>query len=397
MKKTLTVVTLLAAGASQAAGFAIDTQSARATGMGSTGVASTQDASGIYYNPAGILGVKALDLQLGDSLIPVHLGFTPDGGTEQTQNTLSPPPHLYFAYKVTDKFVAGVGVYTPFGANIHWPDDFVGRQLDKESRLATYDITPTVGFAPLDWLRIGVGAQLLYGTVDIRRALNFGTSEGSAQFAGNGWGFGYTAGVQADVVPGLLTLGAQYRSEVKTRFKGDATFRDIPAPFAAAVPPNQPIRADVRLPSSVGLGLAFVPYRRLLIAFDANWVQWSSFQELAVEFQTTPSANQPEPKNWRSTWNFHVGAEYGVTDAFKVRLGYAFDPTPSPTTTLAPDLPDADRMNYTVGVGYDLAPFRADLGYQLVTLRKQRSDLPQLPGTYQGTAHVVGLTLGYSR
>ncbi len=64
MKKTLTVLTLLAAGTSQAAGLAIDTQSARSTGMGSTGVASSRDASSIFYNPAGILGINKLDAQL---------------------------------------------------------------------------------------------------------------------------------------------------------------------------------------------------------------------------------------------------------------------------------------------------------------------------------------------
>jgi long-chain fatty acid transport protein len=91
-----------------------------------------------------------------------------------------------------------------------------------------------------------------------------------------------------------------------------------------------------------------------------------------------------------------VGGEYLVTDALAVRAGFVYDPTPSPEETLAPDLPDADRLKLSVGAGYGFGAFRVDAGYQLVLLQERRSTFPLLPGTYDGMAHVVGLTLGYS-
>ncbi|HYO55942.1 OmpP1/FadL family transporter [Archangium sp.] len=402
MKKTLTVMTLLAASASQAAGLAIDTQSGRATGMGSTGVASMKDASSIYYNAAGILGVNKLDVQLGASLILVDLGFTPDAtGVKQTQNPFSPPPNAYFVYKINEQLAAGVGVFTPFGANSKWPGDFVGRQIARESRVATYDINPTLAYAPLKWLRLGVGFQAVYGTVDVRRQVVAPSPpfpagiSGEVALSGNTWGLGYNAGVQADVVPGQLTLGVHYRSRVLMFLEGDSDFSGFPDAAAASFQ-DQPIRLDVELPASLGLGVSVTPMEKLTLAADANWVRWSSIQQLLFEFQTTPTFNQPSIKQWEDRWNFRVGGEYKVTDALAVRAGFVYDPTPSPEETLAPDLPDADRLKISVGAGYAFSAFRVDAGYQLVLLQEKRSAFTPLPGTYGGTAHVIGLTLGYS-
>ncbi|HEX8823432.1 MAG TPA: outer membrane protein transport protein [Archangium sp.] len=401
MKKTLTLAILLAAGTSQAAGIAVDTQSGRATGMGSTGVASSQDASSLFYNAAGILGVNRMDAQLGGSLIAPSLSFTREGGTKQTQSPLSPPPYAYFAYKLIPNLAVGVGVFTPFGANSQWPDDFVGRGIAKTSQVATYDINPTVGFAPLDWLRLGAGVQVVYGTLDVTRALDFSpfgvAQEGTATVSASDWGFGYNVGIQADVVPMFLTLGAHYRSEVNMELAGDARFENIPPPLAAAPQlQNGPITADLTLPASVGLGLAVMPLKKLMVTLEANWVQWSSLQQILFEFEN-PQRNQPSVKDWHSRVNVRLGGEYGVTEALAVRAGFVYDPTPSPEETLAPDLPDADRLKVSVGAGYTTSSFRADLGYQFVMLQDQRSTFQPLPGTYSGSAHVLGLTLGYSR
>lgn len=400
MKKTLTVVTLLAAGVSQAAGIAIDTQSSRATGMGSTGVASSRDSSSIFYNPAGILGINKLDAQLGDSLILLELGFTPAvaGAPEQNQDTLSPPPHAYFAYKFTEQWAAGVGVFTPFGANSKWPDDFVGRQIARESKVTTFDINPTVAYAPMKWLRIGAGVQIIYGSVDVVRTLPLGTTpESTVKLSTNDWGFGFNAGVQADVLPGMLTLGATYRSRAKFNAKGTADFRDVPAPFSAVFA-DTPATLDLTTPASVGLGVAFTPMDKLTLAVDVDWMEWSTLEELHFLLESPPGGvqNPPLPKRWKDVWNFHIGGEYKVTDALAVRLGFIYDPTPSPEDTITPDLPDFDRLNFTAGVGYGFSHFRADVGYHLVVLRDQRSTSELLPGTYTGTAHVFGLTLGYS-
>ena len=61
-----------------------------------------------------------------------------------------------------------------------------------------------------------------------------------------------------------------------------------------------------------------------------------------------------------------------------------------------PALDDADRLAFTGGLGYGFGALRADLAYQFVQLSENESSAPGIPGTYEGTAHVFGLTLGYS-
>ncbi|MBU8900157.1 transporter [Corallococcus sp. H22C18031201] len=395
MKKALSLVTLLAAGASQAAGFQIDTHSARATGMGSAATAWLDDSSAIYSNAANIVGVNKLDITLGDTGILPSINFTPVGASasQGQKTTLSPPPHLFIVAKPFDRAAFGVGVFTPYGARSRWVDDFVGRFRGHESALATYYINPTFAYELHPRFRFGVGLDIARATIDLRRQLNFVNSEGTIHLGGADWGSGFNVGVQASILDNLK-MGLQYRSAVKIGFKGKADFQNIPTEFQSLLQ-DQKATADVTLPSTVTAGLAYSPMDRLLIAADASWVDWSTFSELAIHFEN-PAIDNPVPKKWRARWKYSIGGEYGVTPDLQVRLGFVYDPSPSPNSTLTPDLPDANRLKVTAGVGYQFKPFRADLGYQFVALSDKQSTSPGMSGTYSGTAHVFGLTLGYS-
>ncbi len=396
MKKTLSLIALLAAGTAQAAGVQINTQGARSTGMGNASVAFLEDPSAIYYNPANILGVKKLDVSLGVTGILPTLEFTPTGGALQGQEkAVSPPPHAYVTYKVMDNLAVGLGVYTPFGARSHWVDDFVGRFRARESNLADYNITPTVAYQVHERIRLGAGFNIARGTLEVKRSLGFVESEGTVHLGGSDWAYGFNVGIQGVVVPKLLTVGASYRSRTKFTMVGDADFQDVPAEFQSRLPDTR-VSAVVEAPDMLALGLAVTPLERLTVAFDANWVGWSTIPELFFEFPEDPAINNPLPKRWEDTWNFHLGAEYGVTEALQVRAGFVYDPTPSPEDTLTPDLPDASRIAFTVGAGYAFGNLRADVGYQFVTLMDTDSTAPGIDGTYSGSAQVFGLTLGYS-
>ena len=75
------------------AGFKLDVNGARATGMGGAVTAFIDDPSAIYYNPAGIAGRKGLGIQVGDTLIIPMLSFThaADGDVTSSPLSVSPP------------------------------------------------------------------------------------------------------------------------------------------------------------------------------------------------------------------------------------------------------------------------------------------------------------------
>jgi long-chain fatty acid transport protein len=388
-------------GAAQAAGFSIDTQSARATAMGQATAGLVEDASAIYFNPAGLASQAGTSVQLGGSLIAAGLTFTPNGG--QTVNAvapLSPPPHGFVSHRFGELLSVGVGLTTPFGSRAGWPDGWAARTASTGSALAVYEASPTVALRLLEGrVRLGGGLRLLRGTVEIRRDLRFeGGSFGTAQLGGAGNGVGYSAGVQVDALKDVLTLGASFRSGVDLPFEGRAHFGNVPAEFNQQVF-DQALTTRVEMPASLRAGVGVRPLDNLRLGADVLWTDWSGFRSLDIRLVESNTTTYQQ-KSWRDTLALSLGGEYGVTDALQLRAGVSYDPTPAPTDTLTPDLPDANRFKVSAGAGLALSrSLRLDAGYQLVLLQQTQSTVPAatgLQGAYGGSAHVVSVTAGLS-
>ncbi len=80
-----------------------------------------------------------------------------------------------------------------------------------------------------------------------------------------------------------------------------------------------------------------------------------------------------------------------------LRGGVLVDPSPSPASTLTPDIPDSTRVNLAVGGTYKSERgFHVDVGYQLIVVTSKTSTAPQFPGEYGGFVNILGLSLGYT-
>ncbi|WP_158623273.1 OmpP1/FadL family transporter [Corallococcus sp. CA053C] len=396
MKKLVTVATLLTAGASQAAGFANNTHTARATGMTSAMTAHVHDASSVAFNPAGLAGLDTFELLVGGAAVVPVANLTAQGSTtaEATKFGVSPPPHLFVAYPFMKGFTAGVGVYSPYGAALEWPETFSGRFVATYSQMATFNINPTLAYAPTEWLRVGAGLDVLYGMLKIRQSIPLSAeAEAGATITGTDVALGFNAGVQADLVKDRLSAGLTYRSATTLGFKGDAEFTDVPEPLQAAFA-KQGVTVSMPMPQSVGLGLSYTPTPRLLLAVDATWWNWSRLQKLDLDFENTAFSTS-QPKNWHNRWQFSLGGEYAVTPALTVRAGAGYDPTPVPDETLTPELPDSNRIQGALGLTYGFGHLSLSGGYQLLLFTEKRSTAPSAPGTYTGSLHVLSFTLGY--
>jgi long-subunit fatty acid transport protein len=77
-----------------------------------------------------------------------------------------------------------------------------------------------------------------------------------------------------------------------------------------------------------------------------------------------------------------------------LRAGFIFDQQSIPSAGLGPGLPDGNRLDGTVGVGYTHGRFTADLGYMLVYVLAANSTTGREgpEGTYHTVAQLVGLT-----
>jgi len=99
----------------------------------------------------------------------------------------------------------------------------------------------------------------------------------------------------------------------------------------------------------------------------------------------------------------YVGGEYRVTDPLALRLGFRYDPTPVPSETMGPELPDADKLYYCAGAGYKYSSWTFDLAYMYVdkkdrtvsNIRQEGANTVGFNGKWTGDAQLVALDVGY--
>jgi long-chain fatty acid transport protein len=380
-----------------AAGYALDVQSARATGMGTAVTGFIDDSSAIFYNPAGIARGKLLDAQAGVTLIAPSFNFTDAFGVKTlNDSTIVTPVNAYVSGGITDNLSLGVGVFTPFGNDLKWPDGWVGRRQISSISLLTVDINPTVAyrFGPL---RIGAGLQIVRGTVRLKKQIAFGETEGSTDLGGGTWGIGGNIGAQFDAIPRLLSLGVHYRSAVNLDFDGLADFGNVPPALQNAIH-DQAASTTLLTPDTLAMGVAVHPLPTVILDADVVWWGWGNMQSIDIRFPNDQSGTlaNSKPKHWSSGLNYHLGGEIEVDESWRVRAGALFDPSLSPDDTLTPDLPDVSRLNIALGASYvHDSGIRADLGYQHLFLFSRESTAPELPGTYGGSVNLLGVSLGY--
>jgi long-chain fatty acid transport protein len=387
---------LLPCRTADAAGTALDVQSGRATGMASAVTAMIDDSSAVFYNPAGIAQGKIVDVQVGDTLIIPTFTFTDTHGqSTSTRFSVSPPFQIYESGGITDQLSVGIGVFTPFGLTVPWPSEWAGKSIVTEASLATYDFNPTVAyrFGPL---RIGAGLQLVRATVDVKKAI-VTSSEGSSELGADTWGKGFNIGAQLEAIPRYLSLGVHYRSAVTLDFTGRAHFGGIPVPFQATLH-DQLAKTSLIDPDILQMGVASHVLQNLVLDLDVVWYGWAKFHSIDISFPNDASGelSSSEPKSWRNVANVHLGGELTVNETWRLRAGAIYDPGPTPNNTLLPDVPDGDRVNLAAGASYKHpSGFGVDLGYELVVLFNRTSTAAQLPGSYTGDGHVIGISVGY--
>jgi long-chain fatty acid transport protein len=411
MKTVVLVSVVLWTGIAHAAGFQVDVHDARATAMATAMMAHVDDASAVFYNPAGLITGRQFDIQLGDTLIIPSVNYKDASYSASTEGQVIPPPHAYAMYAINEAISVGAGLFSPFGLVVPWAPDWGGRYATTYTNLKTYFINPEVAVRLGDRVRLGAGVQIIRGTAELNRALKFPAQaqDGEIHIGGGGWGVGGNGGVMVDIIPGTFTAGATFRSGASFDIKGNAHFTNVPSEFQGTIY-DQPAQTTVHLPVTFGVGFAWWPVSRLRLAFDANYVGWQVVHDLTITFPATPPTPPATlgpldtylPKNWSHKWNYHLGGECWVSDQWRVRAGIMFDPTPSPNNTITPDLPDFDRVNIGLGAGYRYYNFNFDLGYQLIILTSNTSTAlvppPSTlisPATYNGTANIVSFTFGY--
>ena len=130
-------------------------QDAFAIGRGMAVVATADNPSAIYFNPAGITQLEGSNLRAGVySLIDLDPSYHPPGSSASYENQWKyhAVPQLYYTYNASNcPATLGLGVYCPFGLGEKWPQNTGFRQMGTEGSIAYYTINPVLAYQ-LPWV-----------------------------------------------------------------------------------------------------------------------------------------------------------------------------------------------------------------------------------------------------
>jgi long-chain fatty acid transport protein len=408
------------AGPAHAAGFGIFEQGTKAMGMAGAFTAQADDPSALFHNVAGIAFQKERDLSVGTTLIALgdsqFQGADPSPGSsvtaEQADNLVT-PSHIYFVQPINQAVTFGFGFNNPFGLVTEWddPDNFAGRFLSTRAELKTYDLTPSLGWQVTPTFGIGVSAVARFAEVELdRRVARVNpfllraseVAEVNLKSDLNS-GFGFNVGL-LHRFNNSFSWGLSYRSKIKIDFEGDGRFTQtltgfpqFDAAVARAIPFGQdlPIETEVELPAMASLGVAIMVTPTFGLEVDANWTEWSSFEEINIRFTENPQFSSVLPENWEDVYNYRLGLRWDLSSTGQLRFGYVYDETPQPDETMSPLLPDANRNGVTVGYGLRTARgWRLDaaLMYLKFDERETLVNENDFNGTYESNAWLLGMT-----
>jgi long-chain fatty acid transport protein len=383
---------LAAPGAARAGGFLIYEMSAEAMGKASAVSASTAEPAAVWFNPAA-LAQQGHGVSLSGVGVLASSTFEPaDGRPEvETKPGRFVLPTVFATARAHELVAVGFGIYPSFGLSVSWPEDWLGREHTIKASIETVNFNPTVAVNLLPQLSLGVGLQVIRGAVELINALPEVVG-GTATLGAGTWGLGANAGLLYRPLPDRLHLAFTYRSRAKLSFDGRVDFD--PHPDFERSLPDQTGGADITLPDILSLGLMWRPVPSVALTFDPNLVLWSTFDRLVIDFESVE--DRILERNSRNTVTLRLGVDWATPQpGLSARAGFIFDQNPAPSETLAPSLPDGNRLDFGLGVGYRQGWFKADAGYLLVYfLPAEATTGREGPeGTYRSVAHLFGVTL----
>ncbi len=354
-----------------AGGLALNENGAAATGKGTAFVGEANDPSAIFYNPAGITQLPGTQLMIGAAVIKLDSTFrsSTSGESTQLQDQFPVIPHIYLTHRFKawgERLAIGLGIYTPFGIVIDWPDNWQGRFVTTNDRLRATIYNPTIAFQATPKLSLAAGLQVADVAAGFEQKFNAGNGESKARVHGlSAHPIGWNVGALYHITE-TTSAGIQFRSELQAKLEGEAAFSGP----ASALFDNTGFRSSIKLPPRIVAGISTKIIPRWTINADIEWQGWKTVGTLPKSFVPTTSSPVPQTaldsqglRLWENSMVYKIGAEYAATDRLALRGGYFYDESAIPNSTFSPLVPTANLHALTVGFGYKWPRWIVDVAY----------------------------------
>jgi long-chain fatty acid transport protein len=373
-------------------------QDAAAIARGNAFVATADNPSAIYYNPAGITQLPGHQVRAG---VLNYLGLTseyeaPNGRRAKTEYEICPVPQFYYTFGLDSSPVSfGLGIYAPFGLGLEWPTDTGFRTLAIEGRLLYLTVNPTFAWQIHPALSVAVGPTVNYSEVELRNGIGFSPGD-EFRFKGDNSAHGYHAGLLWKPHP-KWAFGADYRSSTTINYTGQSEQRPYAPPVDTSV--------EIQFPQNFSFGISWRPTPQWNLEVAADWTDWTSVDTLTFEGAINPVSMQTIalPLNWQTSWFYHFGISREFANGFFASVGYFFSQNSTSERNFTPIVPDTDLHVGSIGGGYKGRNWQWAVAAQLITGPRRLVDESQSTslvgesanGRYRFFVPTVSFSFGY--
>ncbi|HYG69806.1 MAG TPA: outer membrane protein transport protein, partial [Anaeromyxobacteraceae bacterium] len=256
----------------------------------------------------------------------------------------------------------------------------------------------------LPWLSLGAGVNWMWFDATLTNSVNYsaaafgvggaaavaalaaqgcgtaaGGCEGVANVEGDTSGWGWNVGALLEFQT-QTRIGLTYRSNIKQYVKGDVSFSNRPALLATGLA-DGPVKTTIELPDTASIAVAQQIFPALELLADFTWTGWSSLKDLSI-YRANGAPLTSTALEFDDSWRVGLGANVQAAEAFKIRLGVAYDTTPVQDEFRTPRLPDEDRTWLAGGVQWAVTKQTAiDVGAAYLIIGEADSNLPNVDPT----------------
>ena len=336
-----------------ASGTRVGFKDAFATGRGNAFVATADNPSAVYYNPAGLTQLDGTQLAGNIYAVAVSSDYAGAGGKASINDSYQYVPSFYASWKPRDtRWAFGAGVYAPFGLSTDWPASSPLRTFalhNKETYL-TFNLSAAYQLTP----ELAIGGGLTYNrvSVDLSRAIGVFGPNDLFRFRGDGTTAGYT-------------LGALWKPSAQHSFGFDYVGRTTADLHGTTdtIPliTGESSSATLPFPDYAVLGYSYRPTPDWNLEVNLDWTNWSRLNTVTI---VKPSGNTALPFDWQPGFFYAFGATRYLPGGWYVSAGYLYTANSTPDATYTPAVPDSNRSFYSLGTGYNSGNLSAHLAWQ---------------------------------
>lgn len=347
-------------------------QDATAAARGNAIGASVESSAGIYYNPAGLAHVDRAEVQFTTLATFPDTRYSGIAGRTATNHDFGSTGSLFSAIPVESLGgVLGLGLTTPHGLSIEYPEDGPLRSLAIEGELAHAVFTATYSTKLSDSVSVGVGLSYAYNDIHTRQGLALPGDFIDLDFTGSGWG--YTAGIQYRPNEQHY-FGLTYQSQIAVGLKGDIAVRSFLDPFGNPLPAPAEFSgtgtSSIRYPDKIIAGYAWNPSEKTQVEINATWTNWEHLDQINVQ-TALPVPSLSTPYNHNANWVIGLGISHELNDAWTLHGGYLYGEAVVPDSTFTPFIADSDLHVFSVGSTYTRGDWELS-GTFLIGVREDR-------------------------